>query len=155
MPIVYDAPVWAPDGRSILIEEHDRLGGGSSRIEQVPLGEGEVRTVVNNEGASDFELLAVAPDSKRIAFATDRAIEVVDLNDGDRKTIVSLETVFAYGIEWAPDGKSLAYVVDHPENESLFALFVVDRDGSHRRLLSQPGDSVGSFDWRPQATPNE
>jgi Tol biopolymer transport system component len=152
--IVYDAPVWAPDGQSILIQEHDPLGGGSSRIRQVPVGGGEAKTVVSNEGFSDLEFLAVAPDSKRIAFASDRGIEVVELDDGGRKTIVPADVVSVLGIEWAPDGTRLAYVVDHPENESVFELYVVDRDGSHRRRVSQPGDAVGAFDWRPQA-PNE
>lgn len=152
-PIVFSSPVWAPDGRSILIEEHDPLGGGSSRIRQVPVAEGEPRTVASDEG-SDLEYLSVAPDGERIAFATETGIDVVDLVDGERKTVVPFEIAYSNGVEWAPDGEKLAYVVSHPESESVFELYVVDADGSHRRRVSKPGDAVSGFDFRP-APPGE
>ena len=95
------------------------------------------------------ELFPVAPDGKRLAIAVPgTGIELVDPDEDKRKTIVPL-TVFVQALEWSPDGDKLAYVVGNYDNESVDDLYVVDADGSHRRLVSKPGDAVNSFDWRP------
>jgi Tol biopolymer transport system component len=149
-PAVFDVPVWAPDGRSIFIEEEDP-GYTSLRIRQIPVAGGEGRTVARG---LDLELFAVAPDGKRIAIANSgTGIELVDLDEDKRTTIVPW--VFADDIKWSPDGKKLAYVVGNHDNESVVDLYVVDADGSDRRLVSRPGDAVNSFDWRPGGEPRE
>lgn len=149
-PLVFDAPAWTPDGRSIFIAQRDPLGGVSGSISQVDVRDGSERTVASDE-ASDLELLAVAPDGKRIAFATGMGIDVVQLDDLERKTLVPLERVSALELKWSPDGRKLAYIAENFEQESVYDLYVVDADGSHRRLVSKPGDAVGTFDWRRSA----
>jgi len=52
-------------------------------------------------------------------------------------------------VKWSPRSDKLAYVINDYANEEVYKLFVVDADGSHRRLVSQPGDAVSDFDWRP------
>jgi Tol biopolymer transport system component len=95
-----------------------------------------------------------APDGRRIAFAVPgTGIDVVELDEGERNTIVPL-SVFVSSLEWSPEGDKLAYIVDDDENETVFELHVADADGSHRRLVSKSGDAVRSFDWRP-AAPSE
>ena len=149
-PAVFDVPVWAPDGRSIFIEEEDP-GYTSLRIRQIPVAGGEGRTVARG---LDLELFAVAPDGKRIAIVNSgTGIELVDLDNGKRTTIVPW--VFANDLEWSPDGDKLAYVVGNHDDERVDDLYVVDADGSDRRLVSRPGDAVNSFDWRPDGEPRE
>ena len=147
-PSVYDIPVWAPDGLSILIEEHDPFAGGSARIHQISVGEGEDRTVARDE-SSNLENITVSPDGERIAFSTDTGIDVVELDGGKRKTVVPVDSVDVTALKWSPDGRKLAHVVSEYESESVYDLYVVDADGSHRQLVSKRGDPVGSFDWRP------
>ena len=149
-PVVFDVPVWAHDGRSIFIEEGDP-GYNSLRIRQIPVAGGEGRTVARG---FDLELFTVAPDGKRIAIVdSGRGIVLIDLDGGKRTTIVPW--VFADDLRWSPDGDKLAYVVGNHDNEAVVDLYVVDADGSDRRLVSKPGDAVNSFDWRPVGEPRE
>jgi Tol biopolymer transport system component len=99
-------------------------------------------------------LFAVSPDGKRIAVAVPlTGIEIVEVEKGKRTTVPL--TVFVSALKWSPDGTKLGYVVDNDESESVFELYVVDADGSNRRLVSKPGDAVHSFDWRPDSEPRE
>jgi Tol biopolymer transport system component len=146
--LVFDGPVWAPDGRTILIAEHDPMSGAAARLRQIPVREGAERTIAH-EDFSNVEFVAVAPDGKRVAFATTGSIDVVDLDENERKTVAKLDRVDVNDLKWSPDGEKLAYVGSHPEREDVFELYVINSDGSDRRLVSKPGDAVGWFDWAP------
>jgi Tol biopolymer transport system component len=149
-PLVFGAPVWAPDGRSVFIQEDDPLGGGSARVRQIPVDGGDETTVASADG-SDIELFSVAPDGKKVALITPTSIDAVQLDKGERKAIVNLDAVGVWALKWSADGKKLAYVVNDYVRESVYKLFVVNADGSDRTLVSKPGDAVGSFDWSPTA----
>jgi Tol biopolymer transport system component len=147
-PLVFGGPVWAPDGQSILIEEHDPMAGGRARIRQIPIRGGDERTVAR-EDFSNLELVAVAPDGERIAFATDDSIDVVELDGNKRETVARLDRVYANDLKWSPDGEKLAYVASEFEREDVYDLYVMNADGSDRRLVSKQGEAVGTFDWAP------
>ena len=75
------------------------------------------------------------------------------LDDLDRKRIATLDRVGAYALKWSPSGDELAYVTDDYDIETAAKLWVIDADGSDRRLVSRRGDAVHSFDWRPDGEP--
>jgi Tol biopolymer transport system component len=152
--LVYDAPVWAPDGQSIFIAQFDPGGGGSGSLHQISVAGGRDRTVARDLD-TDFEAFAVSPDGQKVAFPTFDSIDVVRLDDLDRERIVTLDRVGAYAVKWSPNGEELAYVADDYDIETAAKLWVVDADGSDRRLVSRPGDAVNSFDWRPDGEPRE
>jgi Tol biopolymer transport system component len=140
--VVFGTVVWTPDSRSILIEQDDPFGGGSGRIRQVPIDGSPSRTIAREEAES----FTLAPDGKKIAFTTpDEGIGIVELDDLARKTIPE----GADFVEWSPRSDKLAYVINDYANELVYNLFVVDADGSHKRLVSKSGDPVTDFDWRP------
>jgi len=146
LPLVFASPVWSPDSKSILIDQSDPMGGGSGRIRQIPIDGSPSRTIAKEE-AEEFSL---APDGTKVAFTTpDEGIGIVQLDDLSRKNI----DAGADYVKWSPRSDKLAYVINDYANEEVYKLFVVDADGSHRRLVSQPGDAVSDFDWRPPVEP--
>jgi Tol biopolymer transport system component len=53
-------------------------------------------------------------------------------------------------LAWSPDGQELGYLA--PAEGQSSSLYVVKTDGSGRTMISKPGESVTSFDWRSEAT---
>ena len=147
-PLVFEDPIWTPDGRSVFIQEEDPLGGGSTHIRQILIGAGAEKSVPRDDD-TDVELFAVSPDGTKLALTTQSTIDVVDLDGKGRKTVWSDDRLDVSDLRWSPDGEKLAYIGWHPELEGVYQLFVMDADGSDRRLVSKPGDAVGAFDWAP------
>jgi Tol biopolymer transport system component len=145
---VFDYPVWTPDGQSILFAER---GVDTTRILQIPANGGPVRTLLRDPGLQTFyhDSLTVSPDGKRVALVSNEGIEVVSLVSSQRTLIVGgpgLVTELA----WSPDGKELGYVASPENGDEPARLYVINADGSDRRMISKPAESVASFDWRPK-----
>jgi len=55
--------------------------------------------------------LAWSPDSKRIAFNSDKVIKVMNVDDGSIKDIKTyLEDVNIYHFDWSPDGERFVFM---------------------------------------------
>lgn len=128
----YRVPAWSPDGRRIAFVE-ETPDEPRLIVEDRPSGErrplGAVRPGVALTGSPRRAELAVSqPPAPGGAY---RGIEIVDLGDGARRSIVK-EDLLAYF--WSPDGRQIAYVgVDLNESELYWA--VVGADGRGRRRL--------------------
>jgi len=143
--LLFNFPVWMPDGLSILVGESDPAND-KTRISQIFASGDRRRSVV--EGVSHtFDVPAVSPDGKQVAFVSGKGIETVSLTSGDRHLVVDLGRSLVGDLAWSPDGKELGYVAGPADEPS--SLYVVKADGSDRTMLSKPGESVTSFDWRP------
>lgn len=142
-------PVWAPDGESILIDEADPTAGSDARLRRIRIdGSAGVTIARGGDDFSSFGQLTVSPDGKRAAFLIDGAsdVETIDLGEGKWTEVLSGNS-FVSGLSWSPDGERLAYVVSRSEDAS--ELYVMNADGTDRRRISKPPESVGDFDWRP------
>ena len=114
-----------------------------------------------------------SPDGARISFlglAGSPQVYVVDASGGQPRALTNAaEGVFAY--EWAPDGRSIAYVtrepmsadeqrrrldqsfftrVDTPERATQLAMQSLD-PGSEPRVLTPAGQYVENFSWAPDS----
>lgn len=108
---------WAPDGSRIAYTGQREVDVSelaypvtSSDIYMVnPDGSGKVRLT---EGADrDIEGLAWSPDSRRIAFISDRAgqigLYVINVDTGEEATLTSGD-VFCHTLAWSPDSTRIA-----------------------------------------------
>jgi hypothetical protein len=114
-------------------------------------------------------LSAFAPDLRSIAWSTSEIggdLFLTDLATGAQSTIVPIDSLgpdrALYDIEWAPDGRSIAFTVTDNTaigdqgltvSPGLAGLWVVDVDGSNLRQVSTIGPELGganrSIAWRP------
>jgi Tol biopolymer transport system component len=147
--LVFDTPVWSPDGESIFIREDYSIGGVGARLRRILVDGGTEQTIARDASGFDSEVFAVAPDGKKVALTTQSGIDVVDLDGKGRKTVWSNDRGDISDLKWSPDGEKLAYISWHPELEDVYELFVMDADGSDVRRVSKRGDAVGAFDWAP------
>jgi Tol biopolymer transport system component len=148
--VVFSLPVWMPDQETILVGEYDRAEESPARIRQIPVSGGRDRAIVQ-DASGKFPGWAVSPDGKQLAFLSYEGIETVSFASGERALVVRLRADRVSGLAWSPDGQELGYLVLDAAGERS-SLYVVKRDGSRRRMVSKPGESVTSFDWRPEAT---
>ncbi len=143
--LAFNTPVWAPDSKSIFVEQDDPVGDGLGAIRQLPLaGAGKV---LAHEDLSTFRNLAVSPAGDRLAFTTESGIETLDVADGTRRKLPGTPAGELNQLEWSPDGGQLAYVATDLEAPGG-GLFVIGADGSGRKLVSLRTQAVDFFDWR-------
>jgi dipeptidyl aminopeptidase/acylaminoacyl peptidase len=122
-----------------------------------------------------------SPDSKRIAFVSDRdgkrQLYVIARNGGEALQLTSLETGVS-GFEWSRDGRRIAFTAADPESKAgkerkekygEFEVVKTDYTMTHLWVIDLPADfstkkpeatrltegasfSVGGFEWSPDST---
>jgi Tol biopolymer transport system component len=138
-----------PDARSILVGEWFPVVD-KTVISQIAV-KPKSRRILVRDVSHVFGVPAVSPDGRRVAFVSSTGIETVLLASGERTLVIGLGSSLVSALAWSPDGKELGYVAAARADEPS-SLYVVKANGSDRRMISKPGESVASFDWRPEAT---
>ncbi len=114
-----------------------------------------VSTQISEPGGITFDsTLAWSPTAPRLAFRTDRRLQVLDGTTGELSTVngplVAGGRVFRFA--WSPDGQSIAYVANQLDVDQV-ELFHVDTSGpapGQRRRVSLPvvhDGWVANFWW--------
>jgi dipeptidyl aminopeptidase/acylaminoacyl peptidase len=108
-----------------------------------------------SRGCYDIESIAWSPDGRRLAFSVTtvgavsgyNGIHVYDPATG-RDQQISFRDGFS--LAWSPDGSRIAYVESTSFPLSWGSIFVIDRDGSHRRLVDTGTSGADmSPSWSP------
>ena len=140
---------WSSDGERVVFAVD--AGDGNVEIQIVPAA-GGAPVLVSAPGAESVP--AWSPDCTRIAFArfdldNDRSdIWVIDA-DGTNRRQVTTGTGFDTGIDWAPDGDTLAIMSDRGGDAEIV---LVDVDGNAERQLTD--NTVGDTwpRWSPDGS---
>jgi dipeptidyl aminopeptidase/acylaminoacyl peptidase len=175
------SPRISPDGRFVAYQVSETNWTDNeftSQIWIVATATGERYQLTSGKKSSNGA--AWAPDSKRLAFVSDRdgkrQIYVISPTGGEAVQMTKLETGVD-SVEWSPDGRFLAYTAAEPESKSKkdrkekYGEFeIVQGDYAMTRLWTIPADldasgkmpepqnltadakfTVGGFGWSPDS----
>jgi dipeptidyl aminopeptidase/acylaminoacyl peptidase len=149
------APVWSPDGTTILFErqvESTGRFGSPLRLWSVHPDGSDLRAVTAGGNYGSDSAASFSPDGSRIAFTSTRT-QSPDLSDalsavytarpdGSDVELVSNPEVVAFVRGWAPDGARVLFSEMEPSGEPTWNLtYSALPDGSDRQVV-QDGDAV-------------
>ncbi len=142
-----DPNSWSPDRRNIALMSRSAERSGPGHYQEFRLAilepeTGTTRTIA--EGVGTMSRSPWSPDGRRIAYtSSDGRITIVN-SDGTRRE------QFEQGREpvWSPDGKQLAFLVDHCDSE----IYVMNADGTGRTRLTYSRTNDYAPAWSPDGT---
>ncbi len=161
-PTSYDRhPNWFPGGKRILFQRF---------LEPDNNGFNSVFRIIDEKGGEDYSFMenhptdywpALSPDGKQIAFSSKRAGEwdiwIFHLESGSLRQLTNnLDTgATSDTVEWAPDGRQLAY--EHASEVDGDNIWTMTADGKNKSRLSPPRLDVpflnrGAPLWSPSGT---
>jgi Tol biopolymer transport system component len=145
------AASYSPDGRYLAY----------TSIEREEIHGAHHLWVAHPDGTDRRELIAPAnpgtlpwsPDGSSLAVyasvGEQSGLAVVPLT-GEPRLISPGETLgIPSEIDWSPDGNRLAYSAEGATESNVPGVFLINRDGTGRRLVNRPDHSAGSPHWLP------
>jgi Tol biopolymer transport system component len=145
----------SPDGRSLAYSrstappdrpgEYDVWLAGADGTDPRPL--------IAPANPWDRGTLPWSPDGSRLAVYVSEGdlsgLVVVPLT-GEPRLISPGEILgIPSDIDWSPDGNRLAYTAYDPAESSVPGVFLINRDGTGRRLLNRPNHDAATPHWLP------
>jgi Tol biopolymer transport system component len=152
------SPVFTPDGNHIVFSSNK---GGITDLAIVNVDGSGFRQLTNDR-YGDF-MPVVSPDGKTIAFSSDRGgetdfevlrfsrwkLSLYDMATGN-VTVVPNQPGLNINPQWAPDGKSLAYITDRNGVPNVFLYDFTNRE--HYQLTNVAGGVSGITEFSPALT---
>ncbi len=123
-------PAWSPSGKYLLFACDDG-------VYDLPVNGGSRNQLVE----CDFSIwpisVSMTPDAELLAFGWSGIETMRITGHNDPKTFVAVDDPkhATITVDWSPDGRKLAYSITGSGSDD--GLYVIDRNGGHRRLLAE------------------
>jgi len=145
-------PSWYPDGKQIAA-----MDGVSYSITRIDLPKG-IATTMTDPARVYTGMPSVSPDGKWIAFAgqqnkgqpydqTKNSIWL--LGAGGETRLVESEQIQGRAPTWSPSGERLLFESNRSSSQGLYAIFVINRDGTGITRLTDPALNADHPVWSP------
>jgi Tol biopolymer transport system component len=152
-----DFPVWLPDGKHIAFRTTDGKGLWWWRIANIETD--EISQFSEPSYDFFFQTPAWSSDGQYLAYMS--LIEQQQRNDGssqihiknaDGSSDIALTNDVWANINpvWSPDNTRMAFLSERDGNYNMFALYVMNKDGTNIKKLTEPSypENV-TFSWSP------
>jgi Tol biopolymer transport system component len=148
---------WSPDGNMIAFERDD------AEVEECQLDDGELELcpltqiwTVRSDGSNvrkvtDGEDPSWAPNGRKIAFAADGQIHVVNLNGSGRRTLTN-QPRGAFQPVWSPAGGRIAFVTLVQRAREVTEILVMKENGTKVSNLTSGRGADSEPLWSPDGS---
>ncbi len=132
-------PAWSPDGKRLAFACDD--GVYTLRLADQKLT--RIETFSAGGGSIDLDLIVPSwsPDGVSLALADFGRLEIVpaDNSAGPKFLAGNRDREMTGQTSWSPDGSEIAYTLFNLSRMTIGSLYIIDRDGSHKRFLRKFG----------------